>query len=209
MSEINKKLGHFSENIPRQRGTRMSTGLTADFRLAIRMITRQPWSALAIAGTLALGIGATTAIYAVFNYVLFRPVPGVSDDATLITVTFRPPGAPNTTAYGSPAGISAMRAAGVAAGLVHLGFSSGSSQVAVTAPAGNQPTFEGAEFVSSQFFEALGVRARLGGLFTQPEADGGSQDVAVISDRLWRTSLNQTPSSLGQTISVNGHPFVI
>src|SRR5579862_1439260 len=187
---------------------RVAGSFGADLRLAFRTIIRQPWSALSIAGTLALGIGATTAIYAVFNFILFRPVPGVAAGAEFVTVTFRPPGSPNTSAYGNPSGVPAMRAA-ASGGLMRLGFASGSSELAVTIPAGQAPTLEGTNFVSSQFFDALGVRARLGRLFTDVEADRGSENVAVISEDLWRDKLDGAQSALSQTIAVNGHPFVI
>src|SRR5258708_8006847 len=97
-------------------GTSMFAGLRADVRVAIRMLARDPWSTLSIAATLALGIGATTAIYAVFNYALFRPAPGVRSEATLITVSFEPPGR-TARAYGNRAALPAMRMAGSAAGL--------------------------------------------------------------------------------------------
>lgn len=187
----------------------LAGGMTADCRLAFRMITRQPWSALSIAGTLALGIGATTAIYAVFNFVLFRPVPGVSADAELVTVTFRPPGSPKSEAYGHPSGVPAMRGAAAGTGLMQLGYGSGSGELAVAIPRGQAPTLEGTNFVSSQFFDALGVRARLGRLFTDAEADRGSDNIAVISEELWRDRFDGSQSALGQTIAVNGHPFVI
>ena len=52
------------------------TGIGSDLRFAWRAIRWQPSSSLAIILTLALGIGATTAVFAVFNHLLFRPVPG-------------------------------------------------------------------------------------------------------------------------------------
>ena len=54
----------------------------------MRRLLREPWSTVGIAATLALGLGAVTAIYAVFNHVLFRPIPGVHGEASLVTVQF-------------------------------------------------------------------------------------------------------------------------
>jgi predicted permease len=184
------------------------SGLGSDVRLAIRTLFRQPASTLAIAGTLALGIGATTAIYAVFNFVLFRPVPGVSNNDRLVTVSFHPSNR-NVSAYGSSKALPAMRAGAAAAGLERLGYGCCGDQLAVASPPGTQPTFEQADFVSSQFFDALGVKARLGRLLTDEEADRGSQNVVVISEQFWRGRLGGTERPLGQAIAVNGHPFVI
>lgn len=71
--------------------------LRLDIRWAMRMFARQPWSSVAIVCTLALGIGTATAAYAVFNDVLFRPVPGVADAGSLVTVRFSPPDQARTT----------------------------------------------------------------------------------------------------------------
>jgi putative ABC transport system permease protein len=184
------------------------SGLGADLRLATRTLVRQGWSTFAIAGTLALGIGATTAIYAVFNYALFRPVPGVASNDRLITVTFEPAGR-TASAYGSASALPAMRTAASAAGLERFGYACCRDQLAVAVPAGSEPTLQGSNFVSSQFFDALGVHARIGRLLTDEEADAGSHNVAVISERLWQSRLGGTNNALGRTISVNGHPFVV
>ena len=63
--------------------------LRPDLRFAWRTLRHQPWSSAAIVLTLALGIGAATAVYAVFNYAVFRPVPGV-DERDLVSVFVRP-----------------------------------------------------------------------------------------------------------------------
>lgn len=60
--------------------------LGADLRFAVRTWRHEPWSAAAIAFTLALGIGTATATYAIFNQVLFRLVPGVADPSSLVMV---------------------------------------------------------------------------------------------------------------------------
>ena len=190
------------------RGTTALAGLGADIRFGIRMLVRQPWSTMSIAVTHALGIGAVTAIYAAFNHVLFRPVPGVANEALLINITFQPPGR-TATAYGSSDALPAMRSGASGAGLDLLANGCCRDQLAVAAPAGSQPTVEGTEFVTSQFFDVLGVKVRIGRLLTDAEADTGSQDVAVISERLWRARLGGTRDALGRAITVNGHPFIV
>lgn len=187
------------------RRTTALSGLGADVRLAFRMLRRRPWSTLSIAATLGLGIGATTAIYAVFNHVLFRPIPGVSSNASLITVIFQSPSR-SASAYGSRAALPAMREA--ASELEYLADSHVGT-LAVAAPSGGEPTFEGAEFVGSQWFTALGVRPRIGRLLTDGEAETGLQNLAVISERLWRAKFGGRPDAIGRTIAVNGHRFVV
>ena len=183
-------------------------GFGADVRFGLRLLLRQPWSTLSIAATLALGIGATTAIYAVFNFVLFRPVPGVQDDGLLIRLAFQPP-ARTANAYGDRAALPDLRRAASSVGLEALGNSCCRQELAVAAPASGAPSFEHADFVTSQYFEVLGVRARIGRLLTDSEADTGAESVVVISERLWRSRLGGTLEALGRVININGHPFVV
>ena len=69
---------------------RAADGLFSDLRFSLRLIVRQPWSTTAIVVTLALGMAATVAVFAVFNHVLFRPIPGIGDPDGLATVYFQP-----------------------------------------------------------------------------------------------------------------------
>src|SRR5687768_12897608 len=60
-----------------------------DIRLAVRSAIRRPGYALAVIATLAIGIGANTAIFSLFNWILFRPLPGVSKPGDLVTVKYQ------------------------------------------------------------------------------------------------------------------------
>ena len=134
------------------------------------MLVREPWATISIAATLALGIGATTATYAVFNFVLFRPVPGVPTEEPLVTVLFQP--SPESIGYGRSSALPAMREA--ASGLEGLAYGYPDT-LAVAAPAGSPPAFEEAEFVTSQFFRTLGLTPRAGRFLTDAEADSGAR----------------------------------
>ena len=90
-----------------------------------------------------------------------------------------------------------------------MGNSCCRQELAVAAPASGAPSFEHADFVTSQYFEVLGVRARIGRLLTDSEADTGAESVVVISERLWRSRLGGTLEALGRVININGHPFVV
>ena len=74
------------------------------------MLRRDRWSTLAIALTLALGIGAATATFAVFNTLIFRPTPGVHSESDILTVLFQPPSR-TATAYGSREALDPLRQA--------------------------------------------------------------------------------------------------
>src|SRR6202008_1119724 len=62
---------------------------TRDLRLAVRGAVRRPGYSLAVIATLAIGIGANTAIYSIFNWVLFRPTPGARAPSELVTILFQ------------------------------------------------------------------------------------------------------------------------
>ena len=169
------------------------------------MLRRDRWSTLAIAVTLALGIGATTATYAVFNAVLFRPTPGVHGESDLFTVLFQPP-AKTATAYGSRDAVPALRQA--ASGVESLAYDA-SASLAVATSRDVSPSFEDGLFVTSQFFSAIGARVRLGRLLTDAEADTGSANVAVVSEHFWKTKLGGAADVVGRTLAVNGKPFEV
>lgn len=67
------------------------TDFGRDLRLAVRGAFRRPGYSLAVIATLAIGIGAHSAIFSVFNTLLFRPVPGVRSPGDLVTVRFQMP----------------------------------------------------------------------------------------------------------------------
>lgn len=177
------------------------SGLGADIRDAVRTGRRQLASTIAIVATLAVGIGATTAIYCVFDALLFRPTPGAADPSTLISVEF---GAPGVRAYGTRRAFPSLRAAGEPLGLQFLGDAVDVGSVAMRAPVTGDSELATCAFVSSQYFTALGLRPIAGRLLTDAEADAGA-DLAVISESLWNAHFGRRDDVVGQTIVVNGH----
>jgi predicted permease len=176
-----------------------------DVRWVLRVIRSQPASAAAIVLTLALGIGATTTTYAVFNYIAFRPVPGVRDADRLITVQFQPVPS-DRPSYGIVFRrlIPDLRSAAALEGL------SGSfmNQVPVSIHVGGNPELRDIEVFDKDYLSLLGVRARAGRLVPPDEIESGTQ-VALISERLWRTEYASSPSALGAPIQIGGSPFTI
>lgn len=179
-------------------------GLTADVQLALRSLARQPTSTAAIVLTLALGIGATTATYAIFNYVLFRPVPGVGDTRRLVTVAFEKPDNPRSISSGARRALADMRGAPA---LDRVGDGS-TTDVPVVAGNDAEPAMTRVELVSDQYFEILGVRARIGRVFTDAEAASDAR-VVLLSEPMWKRAYGGSPAVIGQRLAVSGHPFTI
>jgi predicted permease len=178
--------------------------LGSDLHIALRMLRRQPASAAAIVATLAIGIGIVTSVYAVFNHVLFRPVPGVRDDGRLVTMLFQPPGKPDHLGAGSPLALPMLRQASTLESVA----TKWETRLPVASAPNADPDIRYVQFVSSRFFDLLGIRARHGRLFSDEEAESTSA-IALLSDSFWTRELGADESALGRSLIVNGQPFTI
>ena len=168
------------------------------------MLVRQPVSAAAIVVTLGIGIGIVTSVYAVFNHVLFRPVPGVRDDGRVVTMLFHVPGKPDNLGSGARAALPFFRQSSTLADVA----SGSETQLTVAAAPDAEPVVRYVQFATSRFFEVLGVRAKQGRLLTDAEADGAIAH-ALVSDSYATRELSSSSSAVGTTIVVNGHAFKI
>ncbi len=175
--------------------------------VVLRGLTRQPWTSAAIVLTLALGIAATTTVYAVFNHVMFRPTPGVLAPGELVSIAFQPEGSPRTWASGPVEAIALFSSANT--GLQSVGLWRGGRPAPVVVRSGEDPRLLGTESVAPQYLETLGVRARLGRLLTNQETSEAGHAVALISEVLWQREFGGTRDVLGRAIGVNGTPFSI
>ena len=184
----------------------LAPNLGTDVRLAWRAIRREPASALAVVLTLALGTGAVTATYAVVNYALLRPVPGVVDEARLISVYSQVDASTPMRTSITFAHLEAMRSQSPA--LTDLAAWNWTDR-ALTIDPGDPPRTAKFVEVSRGFFEILGVRPRLGRLYMMDEYESTGTNVLVISERLWRRAFNGDPAIVGRRVNLNGHPFEI
>jgi len=168
-------------------------------------MTRQPWSAAAIVAILALGVGATTATFAVFNTVLFRPLPGVTDPDRLVTVRLQPRDRSRSFSSFSHAHLVEMRRAGTGLdGLTSEWHGDG-----WLASDSGEPEVVGLAGVAGQYFKVLGLQMRLGRALDDGEVEVPGHRVAVISESLWRHRFAAAPDVVGRTFSLNGEPFAI
>jgi predicted permease len=180
-------------------------GIGNDLRFATRALLRQPFSTAAIVLTLALGIGATTAVYAIFNYVVFRPVPGIAEPERLVTLYVWPDHETPRYGYLSDDHLRAIRAMPAFAGLAPLhGWS-----FPFRADAAAAPESRWISLVPRGYFDLLGVEPRLGRLFRGEEYDQPGSPVAVISEKLWRSHYGSDPSAIGSDAFILEHRFTI
>ena len=175
--------------------------LVADLRFAWRLAARRPGFSVLVALTLAIGAGATTAIYSAVRPILFEPLPYPAPDR-LVTVTER-------GRDGLPAGIGFATIKDIEA--------SSRSFEALAAVGLWVPTLngraepervEGAK-VSSTYFAVLGVRPFLGRDFRKEEDRPNAPRVAILSYGLWRGRFGGDSTVVGGPITVDGLPFTV
>lgn len=184
--------------------------LLQDIRYAIRQIRKSPGFAFTVIATLALGIGANTAVFSVMNAVLLRSMP-VHEPERLVYLSHA--GLPGSLAssgdYDHTFGINTYHrlredqsAFSDVIAYVPLSF----TKTAVRF--GDAPEEIAADEVSGNFFAALGVPMAIGQPFIAADEDKHSQ-LAVISYGYWTRRFNRNSGVLGKPIFVNGVPFTI
>ena len=179
-----------------------------DVKYGLRMLRKSPGFTVVAVLTLALGIGATTAIFTVIDAVLLHPIEvtninSLVDISTVDTKTYMGPGSPkNPVSYPNFKDL-------VTANSVFSGMS-------VSVPAGVTLTGRGtpqrvfALLVSADYFDMLGVRAALGRTFLSGEdLKPGGNTVAVLSYSLWQRRFGGDPHVVGQPITLNGTTYTV
>jgi putative ABC transport system permease protein len=178
--------------------------LAMDVRYALRSLGKRPLMTLTVVVTLALGIGANAAVFGMIDALVVRPYgfPDV-DRAVLLAETSPKSSARRETV--SPANFLDWRreAAGV---IDHM---SAMRWWDVNLVGRDQPERTLGFFVSPGFFAAVGVQPALGRGFVAAEEIRGQDRVVVLSDGLWRRRFGGDPSIVGQSILVDGAPWLV
>jgi putative ABC transport system permease protein len=178
--------------------------LLQDIRYGIRTLTRQPGFAATAILTLALGIGATTAIFSVVNAVVLRPMPfDAPEQIMVVTNTNLKTGARNTTISGPD--FVDWRAQNRS--FEALAYFTGSGETSVTV--NNASDYTTVTRVSPGYFKVFGATARAGRLFSDEEERPGGPTVAVISEAYWRRQFNADPRVIGSTITFRQNAYTI
>lgn len=174
--------------------------LTADLRFATRTFRRSPTFTITAILSLALGIGANSAIFTALDTVLWKPLP-VANPRSLVRLT-----ATNA---------SEQRMSLPSAFIDQLRRANIFSDLATFSNDGLSFSYDGraerivGEFVSPNYFTFLGVDAILGQTFTPEVRSGQWAPEAVLSYRFWKRRFAGDPTVIGRTIHLNTYPFVI
>jgi predicted permease len=175
----------------------------SNFRLALRQLTKNPaFSAVAIL-TLALGIGANTAIFSIVNAVLLRPLPYADADRIMVLNESSGPGQDYSVAF--PDYLDWQKDNTV---FEHLAATHKESRNLSGIP-GREPERISGAAVTRNFFSVIGLGPEIGRTFTEDEDKAGAPPVVVISDRLWRRAFNADPAVLGRSITLHDQNYTV
>jgi predicted permease len=175
-----------------RRGFSWWSSLGQDVRFAWRGLRKSPVFALVAVGSLALGIGANTAIFSFVNAILLTHLP-VPHAERLVTADSL------TTTQGLD---EMVKRSTVFDGLF------GRFQTTANLMLHDRPQWVSAELVTGQYFSTLQVKPALGRLMTEADVrDAAGNPVCVLSFPLWRERFDGDPSVVGKNVLVDGHPY--
>src|ERR1051326_7555107 len=202
---------------------RFFEAIAQDSRYAWRMLRKTPGFTIVAVLTLALGIGANTAIFSLIDAIIFRSMP-IPDPQSLLVFQWeshKGPGNVNyhnfgecdeshhgTKAQGCSLSLPFFKQVQAQTGLfAHVAAYTATRQIDMS---GNGPArMVKGEFVTGDYFQTLGVRAHLGRLINAGDDDANSQAVAMLDKSFWPTEFGGSESAIGKTIRLNGIPFTI
>jgi predicted permease len=189
-----------------------------DLRYAARMLRRSPGFTLVAIASLAIGIGANTAIFSVADAILLKSLPVRNPEQLRLVLWTGEPRIPLHSSSGYTTNLRGMTVHGQFPYPIYklmttsvpqfsdvMGFIQG--EVTVTEAGGSH--YGNVHFVTGNFFEGLGLKPLLGRLLSPEEERAGAPPVAVISYAYWERRFGLDPNVLGRSIRIDGHPIVI
>src|ERR1051325_223038 len=175
-----------------------------DLRYALRVLANSPGFTAVVVLSLALGIGANTAIFSVVNAYLLRPMP-VDDPDRLVAIYLTAPRWGDSIGSFSYPDLLDYRKQDT--GLEDL---MGSTGTPLSMTDGEKPELIWGEIVTGNYFSGLGVRPIVGrGFLPDEDRAPGEKPVCVLNYNFWRRRFQSDPNIAGKTIKINGHTFAI
>jgi len=177
--------------------------LLQDVRYALRMLRKKPTFTIVAVLTLALGVGANTAMFSIVNAVLLRSLPYREPDR-LVRIFFNKPGVGlRDVQFSVPEFDDLKSRAGIFEDVSTVGGGS------VNLTGGSQPERLELAVTHPNFFSMLGTNPQVGRLFGPQDFALGFAPVVVISDGLWRRSFGADPNVLGRSLALDSDPYTI
>lgn len=184
--------------------------LGRDLRYGARALRKSPGFTIVAVLTLALGIGANTAIFSLIDSLMLQPLslPG----ADQVVRIYSTKGGALLTGYGYPGGPSPVDIQDFTRRnhtfQQMVAYDTWRKNVSFAA-VGSEPEQMRIGLVSAAYFQVLGVQPLMGRLFTHEESEPGRNYVAAIAERLWKSRFASDPAILGRKIIINDEPYTI
>jgi putative ABC transport system permease protein len=176
--------------------------LWQDIRFGLRVLAKSPGFTATAVLTLALGIGANTAIFTVVYGVLLRPLPFPQPDRIVqLAESYK-----DQTGIMSVTATQLRRLGSYSSPFQHL---AGLTVVGYNLAVGNNAVHLRGMAVGAEFFRVLGVAPEIGRDFSAEDDAGNGQHVAIVSHNLWQQHLAADPNPIGKQILLNGEPFTV
>jgi predicted permease len=185
-------------------GERIMTAWIQDIRYALRQLRKSPGFSVVAITTLALGIGANTAIFSVVNAVLLRPLPFKESEYVVVAWNRGPAAAGGERTPLAVADLLDWR--GRSRSFAEVGAFQNITFNYITS---DSPERVQAARVTANFFSLLGVQAQYGRTFLPEEERPGAQRVAVLSNEFWRKYFAADPKIVGRTFNLNGVLYTV
>lgn len=198
------------EDVRRERESRQMTSMheiQQDLAYALRALRSAPGFALVALLTLALGIGANTAIFSVVRAVLLRPLPFPAAERVVRVWHANPAANEARSQLSEPDFIDWRAASKSFASLGGYWYAPGASGANLTGT-GTPERLEGA-YITPGFFETLGTSAALGRTIRPEEAVVGNDRFVVLSHGLWQRRFGGDPSVVGRALTFDGNPHTV
>ena len=174
-----------------------------DLRFALRQLRKSPGFTIIAVLTLALGIGANSAIFSVVNAVLLRPLPYPQADRIMVLNESSGPGQDFSVAL--PDYFDWRNDNTVFENLACTHKESRN----LSGIAGREAERISCASVTKNFFSVIGLAPKAGRVFSEDEDKVGGPPVVVISDRLWQRAFNRDPSAIGRSVNFHDSAFTI
>ena len=177
--------------------------MLTDSRLALRSLAKNPGFAVVALLTIALGVGANTAVFSVVNALLLQPLPFPNGDRLVAMYETVRRTTVERRAVSYPNMVDWQRELQGVDGITAAAFGR------FTILVGNTPERLDGELVSARYFDVLGVRPLLGRGFSPQDDLQGAAAVVVISDGLWERAFGRDRTVVGRVVTVEGEPSTI
>ncbi|HKV28922.1 MAG TPA: ABC transporter permease [Candidatus Acidoferrales bacterium] len=196
-------LEYIKEETREARGTHFLESILQDIRYALRTLRKSPGFTAVAVLTLALGIGANTAIFSVVNAVLLQSLP-YADAGQLVSLSEAPADRRDIKTGFSYVNFAECRAQNSV-------FSEMAGNVfhGLTLTGVGEPADLSVSIVTPEMFSLLNAKPLLGRTFASEDGKQGAAPVAIISENLWRSRFSSNPSLIGQSITLDKRPFTV